>query len=88
MSYAATVRAFAEDAARAKVYPGTYARRLQSYGQTAQQHGKGTVAFRNAIDKLVPEYVAKLQAEKYSSMIAELERVGYTVTKNTETQGA
>jgi hypothetical protein len=81
-----TVRAFAEDAARSKVF-GTQ-RCLQSYGQTSYMLGVGTVRFHNAIDKLVPQYVAKLQAEKYSSMIAELERAGYTVTKNTETAGA
>jgi hypothetical protein len=85
-SYMGTVRAFAEDAARSKVF-GTQ-RCLQSYGQTSYMLGVGTVRFHNAIDKLVPQYVAKFQAEKYSSMIAELERAGYTVTKNTETQGA
>jgi hypothetical protein len=86
MSYMATVRAFAEDAARAQVFGG--APRLQSYGQTSYMLGVGTVRFRNAIDKLVPQYVTKFQAEKYSSMIAQLERAGYTVTKNTETAGA
>jgi len=76
----ATVRAFAEDAARSEVFGGQ--RRCQSYGQTSYMLGVGIVRFRNAIDKLVPQYVAKFQAEKYSSMIAQLERAGYTVTKN------
>jgi hypothetical protein len=50
--------------------------------------GVGIVRFRNAIDKLVPQYVAKFQAEKFARQIAELERAGYTVTKNTEAQVA
>ena len=86
MSYMATVRAFAEDAARSQVYGGQP--RLQSYGQTSYMLGVGIVRFRNAIDKLVPQYVAKFQAEKFARQIAELERTGYTVTKNTETAGA
>ena len=80
MSYAETVRRFAKSEARARVY-GT-APRLQSYGQTAQQYGKGTVAFRNAIDKLVPQYIVEIRAEKTANMIKELEFLGYTVTKN------
>ena len=86
MSYMATVRAFAEDAARSQVFGGQ--RRLQSYGQTSYMLGVGVVRFRNAIEKLVPQYVAKFQAEKIARQIAELERAGYTVTKNTETVGA
>jgi hypothetical protein len=82
MSYMSTVRAFAEDAARSEVFGGQ--RRFQSYGQTSYMLGVGIVRFRNAIDKLVPQYVAKFQEEKYSSMIAQLKRAGYTVTKNAE----
>ena len=86
MSYMATVRAFAEDAARSQVFGGQ--RRLQSYGQTSYMLGVGIVRFRNAIDKLVPQYVAKFEAEKIANHIRFLEKQGYTVVKNTETVGA
>ena len=83
-SYMSTVRAFAEDAARSKVFGGQP--RLQSYGQTSYMLGVGTVRFRNAIDKLVPQYVAKFQAEKIKNYIRFLEKQGYTVLSPNETK--
>ena len=80
MSWMGLVRAYAEDHASAKVYGR--APRRQSYAQDAQSYNKGPVALRNAMDKLIPTYMEKYQAEKTAKMIAELERQGYTVTKN------
>jgi hypothetical protein len=84
VSYMGTVRAFAEDAARAQVFGG--APHLQSYGQTSYMLGVGTVRFRNAIDKLVPQYVAKFQAEKIKNYIRFLEKQGYTVLSPEESK--
>jgi hypothetical protein len=80
MSWMGLVRAYAEDHATAKVYGR--APRRQSYAQDAQFYNKGHVALRNAMEKLMPEYIAKMQTEKVAKMIADLERQGYTVTKN------
>jgi len=83
-SFMGTVRAFAEDAARAQVYGG--APRLQGYGQTSYMLGVGVVRFRNAIDKAMPEYIAKFQAEKIKNYIRFLEKQGYTVLSPQETK--
>jgi len=83
-SFMGTVRAFAEDAARAQVYGG--APRLQGYGQTSYMLGVGIVRFRNAIDKAMPEYIAKFQAEKIQNYIRFLEKQGYTVLSPEESK--
>ena len=80
MSWMGLVRAYAEDHAIAKVY-GRVPRR-QSYASDAQVYNKGPVALRNAMDKLMPAYIAKAQEAKVARMIKELEDMGYTVTKN------
>jgi len=82
MSWMSLVRSYAEDHAIARVYGR--APRRQSYAQDAQFYNKGPVALRNAMDKLIPEYMEKFQAEKVAKMITELERMGYTVAKATE----
>jgi hypothetical protein len=81
MSYASTVRSFAEAHARRQVFGTSLPVWAQSYGQTAQKFGKGSVAFRNAIDKQIPVFIAKFEANKFEDLIATLEANGYIVTK-------
>ena len=71
--YASTVNAFAESAARAKVY--TMQNRLQSYGQTAQQLNVSTAKFRRDIEAKKIKFIAKLEKDKIVQMQAEVARL-------------
>jgi capsule polysaccharide export protein KpsE/RkpR len=71
--YANTVNAFAESAARAKVY--TMQNRLQSYGQTAQQLNVSTAKFRRDIEAKKAKFIAKLEKERVVQLQQELARL-------------
>lgn len=60
--YANTVNAFAQAAARAKVYKTACT--LQNYGQTAYMLNVSTNKFRNDVDKKVVKFIALLQKEQ------------------------
>ena len=59
--YANTVNAFAQAAARAKVYKTTCTH--QNYGQTAYMLNVSTNKFRNDVDKKTAKFIAQLQKE-------------------------
>jgi hypothetical protein len=71
--YANTVNAFAESAARAKVY--TMQNRLQSYGQTAQQLNVSTAKFRRDIEAKKAKFIAKMEKDKIAQMQLEIARL-------------
>ena len=87
MSWNSFIQQVAEDKANALVFGG--GTRIKGPAQHAYiQYGKGLRALHNAIDKAMPAAIDKAKARKNASHIAELERAGFTVTKNTETVGA
>jgi hypothetical protein len=87
MSWNSFIAQVAEDQANARVFG--HSRRITGIGQAAYiRYGKGLRALHNALDKALPDAIDRAKAKKNASHIAELERAGYTVTKNTETQGA
>ena len=87
MSWNSFIKQVAEDQANALVF-GT-GRRITGSAQHAYiRYGKGLRALHNAIDKSLPAAIDRAKAKKNASHIAELERAGFTVTKNTETVGA
>jgi hypothetical protein len=71
--YASTVNAFAESAARAKVY--TMQNRLQSYGQTAQQLNVSSAKFRRDIEAKKIKFIAKMEKDKIAQMQLEIARL-------------
>jgi hypothetical protein len=87
MSWNSFIAQVAEDQANAQVFG--HSRRITGAGQAAYiRYGKGPRALYNALDKALPAAIDRAKARKNASHIAELERAGFTVTKNTETQGA
>jgi hypothetical protein len=71
--YANTVNAFAESAARAKVY--TQQNTMQSYGQTAQQLNVSTAKFRRDIEAKKAKFIAKMEKDKIAQMQLEIARL-------------
>ena len=87
MSWNSFIAQVAEDQANALVFGGGTS--IQGGAQHAYiKYGKGLRAYHNAVDKAMPGAIDRAKAKKNASHIAELERAGYTVTKNTETVGA
>ena len=87
MSWNSFIAQVAEDQANALVFGRQ--RQITGVGQAAYiRYGKGLRALHNALDKALPAAIEKAKARKNAIHIAELERAGFTVTKNTETVGA
>lgn len=68
--YANTVNAYAESAARAKVYKTQ--NRLQSYGQTSLMLNVTIAKFRKDVDAKTVKYIAQLQAQRVAELQQEL----------------
>jgi uncharacterized protein YajQ (UPF0234 family) len=68
--YANTVNAYAESAARAKVY--NIQNTLQSYGQTSWVLNVSTAKFRKDIETKKAKFIAKMQKDKIAKMQAEI----------------
>jgi hypothetical protein len=78
MSWNSFIKQVAEDKANVLVFGGP--RRITGPAQHAYiKYGKGLRALHNAVDRALPDAIAKAKAQKNASHIAYLEKQGYTV---------
>jgi hypothetical protein len=83
MSWNNFIAQVAADKAKAQVF-GVPRSITNARAHAYQQYNKGTVALDNAVQKVLPTYIAKAKAQKNASYIEYLENQGYKVLAPTE----